>query len=275
MSYPVKFSANASTITVTHPEEWLWVVELQNGNDNHLDKAMVEQGLQPALDVVEKDWRTQWRTSKKNKEKTGPPGALVFVGAGDKFFSNGLDYAGVIADLNFFPVTYDPFLARLLTFPIPTIAAINGHCMAGSMMLATACDYRVMTDGSSKRAFMCMNEVLFGAIWPLSFAALARAKFPGGQRLRKIAIEGHKFTPQEALADGLVDHIVAGDTNAVIAKAAEVGKAASASARGGTWGLIKADLFRDVLDTFRQQSRPMNPEIDNAAAERRLGLSKL
>jgi hypothetical protein len=66
---------------------------------------------------------------------------------------------------------------RLLTFPsefdrqtlsedasnnkveVPTIAAVNGHCFAGGMVVALSCDYRVMTDGVKRRAWMCMNEV--------------------------------------------------------------------------------------------------------------------
>lgn len=42
---------------------------------------------------------------------------------------------------------------------VPTIAAINGHCFAGGMMLSLACDYRVMTDGSERNTWLCMNEV--------------------------------------------------------------------------------------------------------------------
>jgi enoyl-CoA hydratase/carnithine racemase len=43
---------------------------------------------------------------------------------------------------------------------VPTIAAINGHAFAAGMMLSLAGDYRVMTDGSMRRAWMCMNEVM-------------------------------------------------------------------------------------------------------------------
>ena len=42
---------------------------------------------------------------------------------------------------------------------VPIIAAVNGHSFAGGMVLAMACDYRVMTDGSKRNAWMCMNEV--------------------------------------------------------------------------------------------------------------------
>ena len=42
---------------------------------------------------------------------------------------------------------------------VPTVAAINGHCFAGGMIFALCCDYRVMTDGERRNAWMCMNEV--------------------------------------------------------------------------------------------------------------------
>jgi len=78
----------------------------------------------PALDVVEKHWREQWRTAKKSADKLGGGGALIIVGnrKQDKFFSNGrsmsalftkthevaffcvgLDFAKVSGDPNFFP----------------------------------------------------------------------------------------------------------------------------------------------------------------------------
>ena len=57
--------------------------------------------------------------------------------------------------------------------------------------------------------------------------------------LRKIALEGHRFTPQEALEAGLVDQIIKGDTEAIIDKAREVGEAASAMSVPGVWGVIK------------------------------------
>ena len=43
--------------------------------------------------------------------------------------------------------------------PVPVIAAINGHTFAGGMVLALSCDYRIMTDGSKRNAWMSMNEV--------------------------------------------------------------------------------------------------------------------
>lgn len=82
-------------------------------------------------------------------------------------------------------------------------------------------------------------QVHFGAVWPFSFTAILRAKFGDHRLQRKIALEGHRFVPSEALADGILDHLVTGNTTAVVAKAEEVADRISGNAAAGVWGLIK------------------------------------
>ncbi len=43
-----------------------------------------------------------------------------------------------------------------MTFPLVTVAAVNGHAFAGGMLLALACDFRIM---NSEKGMMSMNEV--------------------------------------------------------------------------------------------------------------------
>lgn len=87
-------------------------------------------------------------------------------------------------------------------------------------------------------------QIHFGSPWPLSFIALLRAKVSDPRLHRKIALEGHRFTPQEALQGGFLDHTVQGNTAAVFAKAEEVAEAVSALAMGGVWGIIKVCCTR-------------------------------
>ncbi|TFK72961.1 ClpP/crotonase [Pluteus cervinus] len=256
MAYPISLPAGNPLITLIHPNSYTWLIELHNGQDSRLTVELVDHGLKPALDIVERHWR-------ENRKNVGPKnpeegkGSLIIVGRRDqdKFFSNGLDFPNVIKNPGFFPVTFDPLLERLIQFPIPTIAAINGHCFAGGMMLTLACDYRVMTDGTQRNAWMCMNEVHFGATWPVSFAAVLRAKVGDAGLRRKIALEGHRFTPKEALSAGLVDYIVKGNTAIVLEKAGEIAQAVSVSAQSGAWGMIKESLYRDALEGFGQDHR--------------------
>lgn len=69
----------------------LWVIELHNGEDSRLSANLIDNGLKPALDAVEKHWREQWRSAKEAKDTKGGRGALIIVGkrSQNKFFSNG------------------------------------------------------------------------------------------------------------------------------------------------------------------------------------------
>ncbi|PCH42312.1 ClpP/crotonase [Wolfiporia cocos MD-104 SS10] len=276
MSYPVRLPSDSPLVTVTHPTPALWVLEMHNGEDSRLSETMLAKALAPALDVVERDWRETWRAARAAKDKKGGRGALIIVGnrSQNKFFSNGFDYDNIISTphstLNFMPNTVNPILRRILTFPIPTVAAINGHVFAAGLILALCCDYRVMADGSSRNAWMCMNEIHFGAAWPLSFAAILRAKVTDPRIQRKIALEGHRFTPAEAQATGLVDEIVQGDTEAVLARAQALGESVSGQAVPGAWGLIKRDLYRDALEASARDVVLPNVGSDDAAARARL-----
>ncbi|KAJ6577358.1 ClpP/crotonase [Mycena capillaripes] len=280
MSYPLTFPAQNpldktqdNIVTVTHPKDALWVIEMHHGADNRLTPTLVDQALKPALDAVERHWRSQWRAvPKDSKDKSGGNGAVIIVGRKDqdKFFSNGLDLSFVPFNGNFFPLTFNPLLERVMKFPIPTICAINGHCFAGGFMLSLACDYRVMTDGSKRNAWLCMNEVDFGAVWPHSFAGILNAKIGDAQVRRKIALEGHRFTPKEALDAGIVDHIVNGNTAAVLAKAEELALTVGVKAQGGVWGLIKNDIYWDALEGIKRDLRASNSLIEDAAAKARL-----
>lgn len=271
-SYSLRLPIDNPIVTLTNPKPHLWVIELHNGQDNRLTTTLINKGLRPALDAVEKHWRERWRKAWDAGDKENGRGALIIVGRRDqdKFFSNGLDLENARLDPNFFPETFNPLLARLLLFPIPTIAAINGHCYAGGFMLSLACDYRVMTDGTKRNAWLCMNEVHFGAVWPLSFAAILRAKFGDHRLQRKIALEGHRFVPSEALVDGILDHLVTGNTAAVIAKAEEIADKISANASAGVWGLIKSDLYRDTVETIGKNIRVTNAIIEDDAVKARL-----
>ncbi|KAJ7028430.1 ClpP/crotonase-like domain-containing protein [Mycena alexandri] len=274
-SYPLGFPAENPLVTLTHPKDTIWIIELHNGVDNRLTPALIDGALKPALDAVEGHWRTQWRAVQQQenaKDKSGGNGALIIVGkrSQDKFFSNGLDLTQVPPNGNFFPLTYNPLLERLIKFPIPTICAINGHCFAGGFMFSLACDYRVMTDGSKRNAWLCMNEVDFGSIWPHSLAAVLNAKIGDAQVRRKIALEGHRFTPKEALDAGIVDHLVNGDTSAVLAKAEELALNVGVKAQGGVWGLIKNDIYWDALEGIKRDPRMTNSFLEDAAAKARL-----
>ena len=67
------------------------MIELHNGADSRLTQALIQRGLLPALDQVERHWRDNWRAGREKKDDSLCKGALIIVGnrKQDKFFSNG------------------------------------------------------------------------------------------------------------------------------------------------------------------------------------------
>ena len=76
--------------------------------------------------------------------------ALVTTGASEKFYSNCLDLDWRNApeshvdavDPNAF--YFMEFMSRMITLPVPTIAAVNGHAFGAGFMFALCHDYRIM-----------------------------------------------------------------------------------------------------------------------------------
>eukprot|EP01126_Amoeba_proteus_P003539 TRINITY_DN11184_c0_g1_i1.p1 TRINITY_DN11184_c0_g1~~TRINITY_DN11184_c0_g1_i1.p1 ORF type:complete len:159 (+),score=19.24 TRINITY_DN11184_c0_g1_i1:751-1227(+) len=91
-------------------------------------------------------------------------------------------------------------LARILVFPLPTVAVINGHAFGAGLFLALACDFRVM---NKAKGFLCTPEVNLGL--PLrKFKWLIKAKL-SALALRNMVFGGLKVPAPDALLWGVVD----------------------------------------------------------------------
>eukprot|EP00922_Rhytidocystis_sp_ex-Travisia-forbesii_P069166 GHVS01103190.1.p1 GENE.GHVS01103190.1~~GHVS01103190.1.p1 ORF type:complete len:276 (+),score=37.55 GHVS01103190.1:128-955(+) len=170
--------------------EDVFVIRLDDGADNRISYALME-GLHKLLDNLLE------QTPDQNC-------ALVLTGSGGgRFFSNGLR----LEDLGDSPkrllLTFHKLLLRLLTFPMPTVAAINGHAFAGGAMLCLACDYRVM---NSDKGFLCVNEVDIGLTLTPGLYAVVRAKADRSV-WTEIVLGGKRFTGHTAKARRLVDEL--------------------------------------------------------------------
>ncbi|QRW18088.1 enoyl-CoA hydratase/isomerase family protein [Rhizoctonia solani] len=263
-SYPITFprtlaAGENAMATLTHPSPAIWVLRLHSGPDNRLTNKMCLGVLIPAFDIVESEWRSIWRAAKLGKTgvKDGAEGGFVITGTGDK---TGLP--GCISQPGFMTGVLNPVISRLLAFPIPTVAALNGHTFAGGYLLALACDYRVMTSG---KAWACFNEIHFGAPLPPAFATLIRVKVGHSHPalMRKTVLEGHRFTPKELLEAGIVDAVVDGGNEKVLERAIAIATAMGGNARGGAWGLIKKEIYREALQMCGDNTRQIMPEEDH------------
>ena len=131
---------------------------------------------------------------------------VCFTGAGDKAFCSGADLAGELGaeGINAFQ-DYANLLKRICGYPKPTVARVNGHCLAGGTGFMLACDIVVATD----QAKFGTPEVNVG-LFPMMIGALIFRNV-----LRKKAMEmcllGERLTAGQALEMGLVTRVVPPD----------------------------------------------------------------
>jgi enoyl-CoA hydratase/carnithine racemase len=172
-----------------------------------------------------------------------PKGVLITTSSIPKFYSNGLDYDNAIKDPTFFSASLFPLWHRLLTYPMPTIALLNGHAFAGGLMLAMFHDYRVM---NPHKGFLCLNELDFGAQLRPAMASIFRAKV-SMSTFRNMVLESRRYPALEAMKEGLVDGL--GSVEECLAYIHEyklVDKAKSPS-----YGKLKEELYREGVKDLR------------------------
>ena len=138
-------------------------------------------------------------------EGAGAPSALVTTGEG-KFYSNGLDLAwmgteGV--DAIAFVRTVHHLLGRVLAFPRPTVAALNGHAFAGGGMLALAHDFSVMR---ADRGYFCLPEADIGIPFTAPMTALIAGRL-AQPTLHEACTTGRRYGAADALAGGIVSAV--------------------------------------------------------------------
>lgn len=162
------------------------VVRLDHGANAFAD-VFVED-LHTALDAVEADDSAR---------------ALVTVGA-DKHYSNGfdVDFLGSLQgpELAAFMQRTLGVLARLLTFPVPTAAALNGHAFGIGAMLALAHDRRVMRPD---RGWFCLPEIDLGMQFHPFMLALIRHRLPAPV-VEEAILSGRRYDGPAALSAGIV-----------------------------------------------------------------------
>nr|XP_006821322.1 PREDICTED: enoyl-CoA delta isomerase 1, mitochondrial-like [Saccoglossus kowalevskii] len=103
--------------------------------------------------------------------------------------------------------TFQTMAHTLFTSRLATVAAINGHAIAGGCVIALCCEYRVMAEGKFHNG---LNEVIVGIPMPAWVSAYTVYAL-GTNTAEKVILSGKKHTPREALQVGLVDQVVPPD----------------------------------------------------------------
>jgi Delta3-Delta2-enoyl-CoA isomerase len=189
------------------------------------------------------DLMDAWDRALDQVEKAGAPAALVTTGTG-KFYSNGLDLDVMMAgDANAYLSRVLGILGRILTFPAPTVAAVNGHAFGAGALLMLAHDVRLMR---SDRGFFCMPEVDMKIPLHPGMIAILQSRLPG-QTAHEVVATGRRFGGGDAATLGIAEEALGEDALLARATAIAAERAPKADAILRT---LKRGLYGPVLDAL-------------------------
>ncbi len=132
------------------------------------------------------------------------------------------------------------------SYPMPTIALVNGHCFGAGVFLAIAHDYRIQ---NPSKGFLCLPEIDLGAVIPSPFQQMFKQKLPSPAVFRLMALEGKRIPGKDAFEMGIVDGL--GGLEDVV-RFAETRKL-TAKAKQGVWGSLKEDMYHETLETMNEE----------------------
>lgn len=134
--------------------------------------------------------------------------AVVITGAGEKAFCAGGDLKAT-ADGD--PFGIDPaerdnpvvkLFRTIIDSPVPVIARVNGHALAGGFGLVCACDFAIVAD----HARLGVPEARIG-LFPMMILPFMLRTIPR-RKLLELCVTGEPISAAEALAHGMVNHVV-------------------------------------------------------------------
>ena len=171
------------------------------------------------------------------------------TGAG-KFYCNGLDLdqlglsseakAGEEGFRELVPAVLQ-LMGRLLVFPRPTVAALNGHAFAAGGMLALAQDFRVMRHD---RGWFCIPEIDLNMWLAPGMTALLQARLPK-LTFHESIVTGRRYTGPESEEHGIVQQVAAEDD--VVPTAVDVA-GLLADKDPTTLQALKRGMYGDVVE---------------------------
>ncbi|MDQ8727487.1 enoyl-CoA hydratase-related protein [Bradyrhizobium sp. LHD-71] len=136
--------------------------------------------------------------------------AVVITGAGRTFCAGG----DLKPDAKGDPFRVDPaevdnpvveLFRAIVDCPVPVIARVNGHALAGGFGLVCACDFAVAVDNARFGTPESRIGLFPMMILPWLLRTISRRK------VLEICVTGEPITAAEALAHGVVNHVVSAE----------------------------------------------------------------
>lgn len=175
-------------------------------------------------------------------EAASGPKALVTTGSG-KIYSNGLDVDYMQAnpgDVSAYVGRTMAMCARILTFPAPTAAAMNGHAFGLGAFVALSHDHRIMRED---RGYVCWPEIALDMAFPHPLQELNRARLDPWV-MHEAMVTGRRYGGADAASARIVHSAVPAEE--VLSRAFDTVTPLMGQA-GPVLGKIKRDLYGPLV----------------------------
>jgi len=221
------------------------IISMDNGkNANNLEFA---QELLSLLKKVE--------AKKTNK-------ALILTSSDEKNWSQGIDVMWLMSsvqggkrdDVKAFLSTMDEIYTLMMQYPMPIIAAMNGHTFGNGIVIAAACDFRFMR---SDRGFVCFPEVdmnipFVPGLIDVILKAIPKHKF------NEMILTGRKMSAEEMADANFIDKTF-DSVEALNEGALDFAKTFNKSR--AIFAEHKRRLHKPVLDALAEKNPPIIAEL--------------
>jgi len=160
-----------------------------------------------AMNALSAELRNQLAAAIDDMQADEDIRVMILTGAGDKAFTAGLDLKELGAQQGGGPalaIASDDPVVALGKFSGPIIGAINGVAITGGFEMALACDVLIGTPNTRFADTHARVGILPG--WGLSQKLM---RLVGASRAKEISLTGNFISAEQALAWGLINHLVA------------------------------------------------------------------
>lgn len=211
----------------------------------------------PPANAIDLELADEFATALESIETSDDINALIVTGAGN-CFSAGLDLK-VVPTYNrerqqAMVMHLNRLFGGLYGLPLPTIAAVNGHAIAGGVILTLGCDYRIGAEGDYK---LGLAEMRVGVPFPVAAMAIVRSEL-SHPAARTMVLTARNYNPADAVSMGVLDELQS--PGRLLPRAIEVAQEMAALPHS-IYGRIKRQMRSAALaqidDAISNRNEPM------------------
>ncbi|MCE5262891.1 MAG: enoyl-CoA hydratase/isomerase family protein [Deltaproteobacteria bacterium] len=171
--------------------ETVGVITMNNGENRHNPDFI--RAILTAFDEIEADAGIS---------------SVVVTSSDPKNWSQGIDLAWMmdamarndLPAIREFMYGLNRIFRRILLYPMPIIAAINGHAFGDGTIMACACDFRFM---KADRGFFCFPEIDISIPFLPGMMAIVRKAMPG-YKFQELVLSGKRAGAAELEAGHVI-----------------------------------------------------------------------